>query len=309
MIQEKNYQAMSGYGMLTAALVCLVAAIILFAIEQPIPAVPIMIAFLFIITGIYIVNPNEAKVLTLFGNYTGTAKQNGLQWANPFFLKRTISLRARNLNGQVLKVNDKIGNPIEIAAVIVWNVVDTAKATFEVNDYNQFVMIQSEAAVRHLAGSCPYDNFEDDNAIITLRGGGDKVNEMLVSELNERLAQAGIIVSEARISHLAYAPEIAGAMLQRQQATAIVSARQMWRQERKPGNKYRHIVQLVFCNEQDKMAAEKKAFVLRINPDTLKELEQWANDEFRSLNGQIEYLLQKALIEQGRSKIKGGNKK
>jgi regulator of protease activity HflC (stomatin/prohibitin superfamily) len=193
--------------------------------NQPLATIPFLIALPFIMRGIFIVNPNEAKVLTLFGKYVGTVKQNGLLWVNPFFYRLNISLRAKNLNGQPLKVNDKIGNPIEIAAVIVWNVVDTAKAAFEVNDYNSFVAIQSEAAVRHLAGTSPYDNFEDDQAIITLRGGGDMVNEMLVTELDARLAQAGIRVSEARISHLAYAPEIAGAMLQRQQATAVVSAR------------------------------------------------------------------------------------
>jgi len=161
-----------------------------------------------LIRGVFIVNPNEAKVMMLFGKYTGTVRDNGLLWANPFLLRQSISLRARNLNGTSLKVNDKIGNPIEIAAVIVWNVTDTAKASFEVNDYNQFVSIQSEAAVRHLAGSCPYDKLRDDHATITLRGGGDTVNELLVKELDARLAQAGIRVSEARISHLAYAPEL-----------------------------------------------------------------------------------------------------
>jgi regulator of protease activity HflC (stomatin/prohibitin superfamily) len=213
--------------MIGAAIGCLAAIIAFASQELPAIAVPFAIAFVFIVRGIFIINPNEAKVLTLFGKYTGTVKQNGLLWVNPFFSRQHISLRARNLNGQSLKVNDKIGNPIEIAAVIVWNVVDTAKALFEVNDFNQFVSIQSEAAVRHLAGSYPYDFNEDEQATVTLRGGGDKVNELLVGELNERLAQAGIIVSEARISHLAYAPEIAGAMLQRQQASAVVSARKL----------------------------------------------------------------------------------
>jgi len=225
MIQEKTYTAISGYLMIGIALGCLVAIAAFANMNLPLATVPFILALPFILRGIFVVNPNEARVLTLFGKYVGTVKQNGLLWVNPFFSRLLISLRARNLNGQPLKVNDKIGNPIEIAAVIVWNVVETAKAAFEVNDYNQFVAIQSEAAVRHLAGTCPYDNFEDDQAAITLRGGGDKVNEMLVTELDERLAQAGIRVSEARISHLAYAPEIAGAMLQRQQATAVVSAR------------------------------------------------------------------------------------
>jgi regulator of protease activity HflC (stomatin/prohibitin superfamily) len=172
-----------------------------------------------------IINPNESMVLVLFGTYKGTIKQNGFFWANPFFSKKRISLKARNLNGTPLKVNDKIGNPIEIAAVIVWQVRDTFKAAFEVDDYVQYVHIQSEAAVRHLAGTCPYDNFEDEGAEITLRGGAESVNDMLEKELNDRLAPAGITVIEARISHLAYAPEIAGAMLQRQQATAVVAAR------------------------------------------------------------------------------------
>ncbi len=225
MVQEKNLKAMSGYPMIALAIACLAAFIVLAIMEMPLAGIPFMFAFPFLVRGVFIVNPNEAKVLTLFGKYVGTVKDNGLLWVNPFYLRQSISLRARNLNGQTLKVNDKVGNPIDIAAVIVWNVTDTAKATFEVSDYNQFVSIQSEAAVRHLAGSCPYDNFEDDHAIITLRGGGDAVNELLVNELDARLAQAGIRVSEARISHLAYATEIAGAMLQRQQATAIISAR------------------------------------------------------------------------------------
>ena len=173
-----------------------------------------------------IINPNVSMVLTLFGSYSGTVKENGFFWVNPFFTRKKISLKARNLNGTPLKVNDKIGNPIEIAAVIVWQVQDTYKAAFDVDDYVQYVNIQSEASVRHLAGNCPYDNFEDEVAEITLRGASDEVNAKLESELNERLFPAGIKVIEARISHLAYAQEIAGAMLQRQQATAVVAARQ-----------------------------------------------------------------------------------
>jgi hypothetical protein len=182
-------------------------------------------AFVFLIKGIMIVNPNQARVLTFFGKYTGTVKANGLLWVNPFYKSYGISLRSQNLEGSPLKVNDKMGNPIEIAAVIVWQVSDTYKAAFEVADYYQYVKIQSEAAVRHLATTCPYDHMEDEHAEITLRDGGEKVNELLEKELNERLAPAGIIIKEARISHLAYAAEIAGAMLQRQQATAIVAAR------------------------------------------------------------------------------------
>ena len=155
----------------------------------------------------------------------GTVKKNGLLFVNPLFKKQQISLRSENLESSKLKVNDKMGNPIEIAAVIVWQVSDTYKAAFEVEDYEHYVKVQSEAAVRHLANSCPYDHMEDETATITLRDGGEKVNDMLELELNERLAPAGINVKEGRISHLAYAQEIAGAMLQRQQATAIVAAR------------------------------------------------------------------------------------
>jgi regulator of protease activity HflC (stomatin/prohibitin superfamily) len=184
-----------------------------------------MLGFVFFSKGLMIVNPNEARVLTFFGKYSGTVKENGLLWVNPFYRSVRISLRSENLEGTPLKVNDKMGNPIEIAAVIVWQVRDTYKASFEVINYFQYVKVQSEAAVRHLATSCPYDHMEDAHAEITLRDGGDQVNELLEKELNERLAPAGIIIKEARISHLAYAPEIAGAMLQRQQATAIVAAR------------------------------------------------------------------------------------
>jgi len=182
---------------------------------------------IFIAPGFVIVNPNEARVLTLFGKYVGSIKQDGFFWVNPFTVKRKVSLRAYNLNGQQLKVNDSVGNPIEIAAVIVWQIKDTAKALFAVENYLQYVNIQSEAAVRHLANSFAYDNNEDETAAITLRGGADQVSEMLEKELNERLDRAGINLLEARISHLAYAPEIAHTMLQRQQASAIISARRL----------------------------------------------------------------------------------
>ncbi|MFV0604236.1 MAG: SPFH domain-containing protein [Niabella sp.] len=183
------------------------------------------IAFLFFVKGLMIIQPNHSRVMTFFGKYVGTVKSNGLFFINPLYGTRKISLRSENLQGQTLKVNDKMGNPIEIGAVIVWKVGDTYKAAFEVEQYLQYVRTQSEAAVRHLAVSFPYDNLEDENADITLRDGGDKVNQILEQELTERLQPAGIIVQEARIAHLAYASEIAGAMLQRQQATAIVAAR------------------------------------------------------------------------------------
>lgn len=183
------------------------------------------IAALFLSMGIIVISPNHARVLTFFGKYVGTVKENGLLFVNPLYKKQKISMRSENLESSKLKVNDKMGNPIEIAAVIVWQVSNTYKAAFEVEDYEHYVKVQSEAAVRHLANSCPYDHMEDETASITLRDGGDQVNDLLELELNARLAPAGILVKEGRISHLAYAQEIAGAMLQRQQATAIVAAR------------------------------------------------------------------------------------
>lgn len=225
MTQEKKYTPSSGYLMLVVCILLLIAVVVTGSQELPAPAIVLGVILFFALPGFMIINPNESRVLVLFGDYKGTVKNNGFFWANPFLVKKNISLRARNLNGHTIKVNDKIGNPIEIAAVIVWEVQDTAKASFEVSDYSAYVSIQSEAAVRHLAGQCPYDNFEDSDADITLRGATDKVHQMLVEELDERLSRAGIRVLEARISHLAYAPEIAGAMLQRQQATAVVAAR------------------------------------------------------------------------------------
>jgi regulator of protease activity HflC (stomatin/prohibitin superfamily) len=176
--------------------------------------------------GLFIVNPNDSRVLVLFGTYEGTVKANGFFWANPFLTKKKITLRARNLNGERIKVNDKTGNPIEIAAVVVWQVDDTYRASFEVDHYHDYVVVQSEAAVRHLAGAYPYDTFGDEeDEGLTLRGGTEHVNAQLEKELAERFARAGVKVIEARISHLAYASEIAEAMLRRQQASAVVAAR------------------------------------------------------------------------------------
>lgn len=227
MIKESTLKPISGFSILAITLSLIALSSYLFVINWQFLPITLILVSLFIIKGFIIINPNEAIVLVLFGNYSGTIKDSGFHWINPFYLRTLISLKARNLNGQSLKVNDKIGNPVEIAAVIVWQVEDTAKAIFEVDDYNKYVNIQSEAAVRHLAGICPYDNFEEENADITLRGGAEKVNILLENELNERLAPAGIKVIEARISHLAYAQEIAGAMLRRQQATAVVAARRL----------------------------------------------------------------------------------
>ncbi len=179
--------------------------------------------------GLFVVNPNEARAMVLFGVYKGTVFRNGFWWANPFFSKKRVSLRARNLAGEKLKVNDKAGNPIEIGVVVVWRVKDTFRALFEVDDYQGYVQSQSEAAVRQLAGTYPYDaqieHDEHDETTVSLRGGREQVNGVLEKALEERLGRAGIEVIEARLAHLAYAPEIAGAMLQRQQANAIVAAR------------------------------------------------------------------------------------
>jgi len=175
--------------------------------------------------GFLVLNPNESSVLTLFGAYKGTLKQNGFYWLNPFLLKKKISLRARNFNSELLKVNDKLGNPINIGIVLVWKVEETFRAAFQVDDYIRFVEIQSESAVRKLAGHYAYDNFDEEQTEITLRSGGEEVNHVLEKELAERLQIAGIKVIEARIAHLAYSAEIAQAMLKRQQATAVVAAR------------------------------------------------------------------------------------
>lgn len=228
MYTEKIIKPPSGYLTLVLFLVLLASSVYLLSSERFLTGgLMLGVNFILVLPGLIIVNPNESKVLTLFGKYVGTVKSDGFFWVNPLTVKRKLSLRARNLNGQQLKVNDKMGNPIEIAAVIVWQVNETAKATFSVENYLQYVNIQSEAAVRHLANSFAYDNLEDEGAEITLKDGAEKVSILLEEELNERLSRAGIEVIEARISHLAYAQEIASAMLQRQQATAVIAARRL----------------------------------------------------------------------------------
>jgi len=180
----------------------------------------------FVLAGLYMLQPNEAAILLLFGEYVGTDRSEGLRWANPFYRKQKISLRAHNLASERLKVNDKRGNPIEIAAAIVWRVRNTAQAVFDVEDYDEYVRIQAEAAVRHLASSYAYDEGEDlHEGEITLRAGQDRVAQSLIRELTERFDQAGIVVEDAKLTHLAYAPEIAQVMLRRQQAEAIIAAR------------------------------------------------------------------------------------
>lgn len=231
MEKEKLTSPVSGYIGILGLLVLTALAIIDFVVYSPqiwaiVLGIICIVLVIFIIPGFLVINPNESAVLILFGAYKGTLKRNGFYWLNPFLVRKKISLRARNLDSDPIKVNDKIGNPVMIGIVLVWQVKNTYKAAFEVDDYTHFVDIQSEAAIRKLAGHYPYDNFEDDEAEITLRSGGEEVNQALEEELAERLAIAGIHVIEARISYLAYASEIAGAMLRRQQATAIVAARQ-----------------------------------------------------------------------------------
>ncbi|WP_312322020.1 SPFH domain-containing protein [Soonwooa sp.] len=228
---EKVLKPMSGYLALLISVILFFAGVGLFiysidySVGLGVVAILMVLLSFFFMKGLMIIQPNHSRVLNFFGKYVGSVKENGLFFINPFYSSQRMSLRSENLQGQTLKVNDKMGNPIEIGAVIVWKVGDTYKAAFDVERYLEYVRTQSEAAVRHLAVSFPYDNLEDENAPITLRGGGEDVNHILERELTERLAPAGIIVQEARISHLAYASEIAGAMLQRQQATAIVAAR------------------------------------------------------------------------------------
>jgi len=222
---EKKYSPFSGYMMVLIELVLLAVVIFSGMRGMILPAVVMGFVFIFLAVGFLIVNPNESSVLVLFGAYRGSVKDNGFYWINPFLSRKKISLRARNINSEPIKVNDKIGNPIMIGVVLVWRVQETFKAAFQVDDYEHFVDIQTEAAIRKLAGLYPYDNFEDHGAEVTLRSGGEEVNDQLEKELSERLNIAGVEVMEARINYLAYAQEIAQAMLKRQQASAIVAAR------------------------------------------------------------------------------------
>ena len=231
MIRERAYNGLPGLPMLLlfilvqAGLIWMLVMNIRSESAPEIVLAAVMIAFVvFLTAGLFMVNPNEGKVLQLFGAYKGTAKIQGLRWANPFLMKKKVSLRIRNFESSHLKVNDIDGNPIEIAAVVVWKVFETAEAVFEVDDYEHYVKVQSEAALRNLATSYAYDAHDD--AQVSLRGHTSAVADHLKREIHDRLVKAGVEVIEARISHLAYAPEIAAAMLQRQQAGAIIAARQ-----------------------------------------------------------------------------------
>jgi regulator of protease activity HflC (stomatin/prohibitin superfamily) len=253
--REREVTVLSGWLMLAVTVLLLVAGVALLAAGAGldsaalvIPGIVLLVVDVFMICGFFTLQPNQARVLVLFGKYHGTVRSDGFHWANPFYTngpgsgvqvsakgevtvskpkkhpRMKISLRARNLNGERLKVNDKQGNPIEIAAVIIWRVQDTAQAMFDVDDYEEYVRLQAESALRHLGSQYAYDNAEAGE--ITLRSGMDEVSQTLAQELSQRLAKSGIAVDEARLTHLAYAQEIAQAMLRRQQAEAVIAARQ-----------------------------------------------------------------------------------
>lgn len=231
MIKEREIRTASGYGMLFLLIVAMAVGVLMFALAIAGHNVTLIILGLLLVIiasimmgGLFVVNPNEGRVVQLFGKYVGTAKQPGLRWVNPFTTRKKVSMRVRNFESGKLKVNDRDGNPIEIAAVVVWKVVDTAEAVFEVDDYVNFVEVQSESAVRNLATSYPYDAHVENE--VSLRSHTSAIADHMKKEIQDRLDKAGVEVIEARISHLAYAPEIASAMLQRQQAAAIIAARQ-----------------------------------------------------------------------------------
>jgi regulator of protease activity HflC (stomatin/prohibitin superfamily) len=221
---EKSYSPLSGYLMVLVVLVFILAGSVGVLVTRSFHLFWFLGIGLFLLFGFFFVNPNDSVVLVLFGDYKGTVKENGFYWVNPFFSRKKISLRARNFDSEKIKVNDKVGNPIQIGVILVWQVKDTFKAAFEVDNYENFVRIQSDSAVRTLAGTYPYDNFDHESEV-TLRSGHNEVNNALEEYLKNRLDIAGIHVIEARIGYLAYASEIAGAMLRRQQAAAVVAAR------------------------------------------------------------------------------------
>jgi regulator of protease activity HflC (stomatin/prohibitin superfamily) len=225
--EEIRRGSANGYLMLVLGLIAVLSGIAILR-GAPFLGGPLILLGILILAGIYMLQPNQAALLLLFGDYRGTDRSSGLRWANPLYRKSKISLRAHNLNSEKLKVNDKRGSPIEIACAIVWRVQDTAQASFDVENYQEYVRVQSDAAIRHVASRYAYDDGDDhgDTPEITLRSGMDEVTAALARELQERLEQAGILVLDAKLTHLAYAPEIAGVMLRRQQAEAVIAARQ-----------------------------------------------------------------------------------
>lgn len=226
MNHEKEINAVSGYVMVGVVLLTvLIGLLAIVLLKMPVLLILAVLTLIFLLRGFFMVDPNGSCVLTLFGEYRGTVKRNGFFWTNPFYTRQKISLRARNFDSERVKVNDQLGNPIMISVILVWKVENTYQAAFEVDDYQNFVRVQSDAAVRKLANSYPYDNFND-TPEITLVSGVDEVNDALEDRLSDRLRMAGIKVIEARIGYLAYSSEIASAMLRRQQATAIVAARE-----------------------------------------------------------------------------------
>jgi regulator of protease activity HflC (stomatin/prohibitin superfamily) len=223
--QEVDFKSSSGYLALLFIFIALLAIPAGFFAMRPIISVLAVLALIFLIKGIYMLQPNQSALMMLFGDYRGTDYSTGLRWANPFLSKTKVSLRLRNFNSEKLKVNDKRGNPIEIAAAIVWRVSDTARAVLDIDHYEQYVPVQAEAALRHLANEYSYDHVDEADESLTLRAGGDEMVSKLKRELQERFEKAGLRVEDARLTHLAYAPEIAGAMLRRQQAEAVIGAR------------------------------------------------------------------------------------
>jgi regulator of protease activity HflC (stomatin/prohibitin superfamily) len=231
--EERQAATTSGFVYIAVGLIFLLLAAALVALRPMGPTLALLVVAVLVafwcLGGLYMLQPNQAALLLLFGSYRGTDRERGLRWANPFYAKTKMSVRAHNFNSEKLKVNDKRGNPIEIAATVVWRVDDTAKASFDVENYEAYVLTQAESAVRHLALSYAYDNFEEPSAgtphEVTLRSGTEEVSAALRNELQQRFAQAGIVVVDAKLTHLAYAPEIAGTMLRRQQAEAVIAAR------------------------------------------------------------------------------------
>jgi regulator of protease activity HflC (stomatin/prohibitin superfamily) len=222
---EVDFKSSSGYAALVIMFLALIAIPFTVVSRMPLLAVLAVLVFVFVAKGMYMLQPNQSALLMLFGSYRGTDYSTGLRWANPFLNKTKVSLRLRNFNSEKLKVNDKRGNPIEIAAAIVWRVSDTARAVLDIDHYEQYVPVQAEAALRHLANEYSYDHIDEEDSSLTLRAGGDEIIGKLKRELQDRFGKAGLLVDDARLTHLAYAPEIAGAMLRRQQAEAVIAAR------------------------------------------------------------------------------------